>query len=525
MPDNAIGNWTGGRLLFVLLLAALGCNSRPGPAREAAAGDRVQSATNTTRQLQTRAPAVAGLFYPAEQALLSQTIDGWLERAPDHYIPRLRGLICPHAGYVYSGLTAAHAYRTPAGRDIHTVVILAASHYALIRGVMVPAVDAYATPLGTVAISEQARQLARISPFGLEAPCPVQRPSWWRQASKPPPAAGEDTPETWEHSVEVQVPFLQRTLKNFTILPIVYGDADPERVAEVLGGVIDDKTMVVASSDLSHYYEYGVAKGLDARCVRAICDLDIETMKNQEACGKLPILTLMHLARQKGWRSRLLDCRNSGDTAGDKEHVVGYAAVAFYAPGPETVAAEERKFLLGLARTALTTVAASHTSTAPAVNVADLPPTLKQNRACFVTLTKQGQLRGCIGHILPQAPLYRAVFDNAQNAAIRDWRFSPVQPDEVSQIRIEISVLTEPQPLQFSSPENLLEQLRPYEDGVLLKIGARGATFLPQVWAQIPDKADFLNRLSQKAGCEPSAWRGQETSVSTYRVEAFEEAE
>jgi AmmeMemoRadiSam system protein A len=126
---------------------------------------------------------------------------------------------------------------------------------------------------------------------------------------------------------------------------------------------------------------------------------------------------------------------------------------------------------------------------------------------------------------LPQEPLYQAVVDNARNAATRDPRFLPVQSDEVSKIKIEISVLTEPQPLRFTSPEDLLNKLQPYEDGVLLQIGSHGATFLPQVWAQIPDKVEFLNQLSRKAGCAPSAWRGKETTVSIYHVESFEESE
>ena len=134
-----------------------------------------------------------------------------------------------------------------------------------------------------------------------------------------------------------------------------------------------------------------------------------------------------------------------------------------------------------------------------------------------------GALRGCIGHIHPQESLYKAVMDNAGSAALRDPRFLPVRPDEVDKIKIEISVLTEPKPLEFSSPEDLLSKLRPYEDGVVLRIGPAMATFLPQVWAQIPDKVQFLSHLSQKAGCEPSAWRGKDASVSIYHVESFEE--
>jgi hypothetical protein len=379
--------------------------------------------------------------------------------------------------------------------------------------------------LGTVPISARARQLAKTSPFVLEPQCLVERPGWWSQSSKPAPAAGEDTPDTWEHSIEVQVPFLQKTLTNFTILPVVFGNVDPEQVARVLAGVIDGKTIVVASSDLSHYYPYDKAEELDHRCVKAVCDMNIDEMKNQEACGKLPILTLMYLAREKGWKPQLLDYRNSGDTAGDKSRVVGYSAIAFYEPAPTNFEAKERKFLLDLARQTLSCVATNPDSPAPGVNARDLSPRLSETKGCFVTLTENGELRGCIGHILPQEALYQAVEDNARNAATRDPRFQPVRPDELKKIKIEISVLTKPQPLSFNSPEDLLNKLEPGEDGVVLRIGPYGATFLPQVWEQLPDKAQFLNHLAQKAGCAPEDWRGSNVSVSIYHVEAFEESQ
>jgi MEMO1 family protein len=510
-------------MLITLLLAVCGCDSRPEATRAVQTSTQVGGAKPAERHLRIRAPAVAGLFYPDEEKALAKAIEGLLENAPEHHVPRLKGLICPHAGYAYSGLTAASAYKTLAGRDVQTVVILAASHYAVFQGVSVPNVDAYQTPLGTVPISEKAQQLVKTSPFVLEPRCLVERPGWWRQASKPAPAAGEDTPETWEHSVEVQVPFLQKVLKDFKILPVVFGDADPEQVARALAAILDDKTVVLASSDLSHYHSYDAARKLDGRCVKAICDLNLDQMKEQEACGKLPILTLMHLARLKDWKTRLLDSRNSGDVSGEKDRVVGYTAIAFYEPAQESFAALEKKFLLDLARRTLASVAAG--GDLPTVNEQDVPAKLKETKACFVTLTKAGSLRGCIGHIQPQEALYQAVIHNAQNAAQHDPRFSPVQRDEVAQIGIEVSVLTEPQPLRFNSPEELLNRLEPHKDGVLLRIGLHGATFLPQVWSQIPDKVDFLNRLAQKAGCESSAWRGKETSVLTYRVEAFHESE
>lgn len=317
------------------------------------------------------------------------------------------------------------------------------------------------------------------------------------------------------------MPFWQQVLKSFQILPVVIGEADPAQAAKALAGRIDDRTIVVASSDLSHYHTYQPAKGLDDRCVKAICDLDIEAMAGQEACGKLPILTLLHLARQKGWKAQLLDYRNSDDLTGDKDRVVGYTAVAFYAPAPENLSASERKFLLDLARKTLVSVTGG--GSVPEVAEKDVPPKLAEKQACFVTLTKDGALRGCIGHLMAMEPLHRAVAENALNAALRDPRFPPVQASELDKIKIEISVLTAPQPLVFSSPDDLTSKLHPNEDGVLLHIGPRTATFLPQVWAQIPDKVKFLEHLSQKAGCERSDWRGKGVSVDIYRVECFEE--
>lgn len=499
----------------MLVLTSLGCSGR---------GDN-QSGTNpaveTTRKTElqrVRPAAVAGLFYPADQKELSGLLEGLLERAPVHYIPRLRALICPHAGYAYSGATAAAAYRTLAGREVKTVIILAPSHYAAFGGACLPAVDAYRTPLGIILVSAKGKQLP--APFVSGPQAMVQRPSWWRQSPRIAPQPGEDTPETWEHSAEVQIPFLQKVAKDCSILPVIFGEANPEEVAKALAPILDEKTIIVASSDLSHYHTYAAAKDLDSRCINAILTLDMAKMKDQEACGKSPILALLHLAKLKNWKAQLLDSRNSGDATGEKERVVGYAGVAFYSPGTEEFGSSERAYMLDLARRTLSSLVTNGSTP----EVKDAPEKVTRNRACFVTLTKGGALRGCIGNLLPQGPLCQAIIDNARGAAVRDPRFPPVSAGEVGDLRIEISVLSEPQALPFSSPEDLLGKLKPHEDGVLLRIGSRMSTFLPQVWAQLPDKVEFLNQLAQKAGCERSAWRGKDVSVSTYHAECFEEA-
>lgn len=469
-----------------------------------------------------REPAVSGLFYAANPKELSATLDKLLAAARPQGIARLRALICPHAGYEYSGPIAANGYKQLVGRDVRTVFLMAPSHYALFDGVSVLAGDGYRTPLGLVPMSPKSVELAKLKPFRLEPRGGVRRPQWSWQSSKKTGAPGDDTPETWEHSGEVQVPFLQKTLTNFSLVSLVFGQTDPQGAAQALAPQLDDQTVLIASSDLSHYHPYETAKKLDQGCVQAICDLDLTKLKDAEACGIGPIATLVHLAKLKGWQTKLLDYRNSGDTAGDKRGVVGYAAIAFFEP--ERAAqfnAAERRELLALARRALEVVV--RTGKLPEPEVKNFPPTFALPRGCFVTLTKHGELRGCIGNIVARQPLYQAILENARAAALNDYRFERVQPAELKDIEIEISVLTEPKPLSFTSPDDLLNKLRPNQDGVILHLGNQSATFLPQVWEKLPDKVTFLAQLSQKAGAARGAWREPGTKVEVYQVEAFEE--
>lgn len=471
-----------------------------------------------------REPAVAGLFYPRDAAALARTIDACLAGATSARTGGLKALICPHAGYAYSGPVAGSAFRLLRGAKYTTVVVLAPAHCAALEAASVSAADVFRTPLGDVPISDQARRLAALPPFALEPRCFVQRPEWAPQSSRPLPERGAERADTWEHADEVEVPFLQQTLSGFELVPVVMGDVDTAAAARALSTVLDDSTLLVVSSDLSHYHPYAEARRLDRQCVDAICTLDVRRAAAQEACGRTPILTLLHIARERGWRPQLLDLRNSGDTSGDKSRVVGYAAIAFYAPpAGSAISAPQRQLLLELARQSVRAATGMRTTTAIAVDRLD--PALQEDRGVFVTLTKRGALRGCIGHIVAQMPLYRAVIENARAAAIHDPRFLPVAPREVDQLEIEISVLAPPQPLAFDSPDDLLRQLRPHQDGVVLRITAGSATYLPQVWEQLPDKPEFLDSLSVKAGGRPGDWRRPGTSVAVYRVESFKESD
>lgn len=521
-----------GRMILVLGIAIAigGCeNAQPQEEGQTKTFDKV------------RGPAVAGMFYPKSREKLTEKVDKLLAEVKPEPVRNLRGLICPHAGYEFSGKTAAIGYKQLAGRDVRTVIVMAPSHCADFKGASVPDVDAYETPLGMIPVSPKAAELGKLEPFVVNPTCKVIRPAWWRQAPKDLPPFGEDTPHSWEHSLEVQLPFLQRVLKDFQLVPVVFSrQVDPEAAAEGLIKLLDERTILVASSDLSHYEPYEWGKGLDTTCCKAICSLMPGWVERQDACGSLPILTLVHVARKKGWKAILLDYRNSGDTTGDKSRgVVGYAAIAFYEPdggaaeqpveekppertGQNEFAPPQRKYVLALARKSVTEIVTRRRLLTP-LAADKVPKELTDPRAVFVTLTIGGRLRGCIGDIWPRRPLYQAVIHSAASAAVRDRRFRPVGPNELDKIEIEVSVLTLPKQLEFKSPQELLGKLRPKVDGVVLRVGNKSATYLPQVWEQIPGKEDFLNQLAEKAKLEKSAWRGADAVIQVYQVEAFEE--
>jgi AmmeMemoRadiSam system protein A len=477
---------------------------------------------------------VAGVFYPEDPAELSGTIDSLLAAAqPQELDGELRALICPHAGYSFSGPVAASAYRQLEGRDYSTVVLLGVSHFAPFPGASIASADLYRTPLGDVPVAALAGVLSKQRPFVPEPRCRAERPPWVGRASSERASAEEGvTAESLEHSGEVQVPFLQKTLGKFALVPVLTGQQlDPEEAARVLASHLDASTLVVASSDLSHYHPYEKARELDTRCAQAICNLDVESMNSQQACGRTGVLVVMHLAKQLGWKAKLLDYRNSGDTGGDKAAVVGYSAIAFYAPraGTPTAAysAQERAQLLESARRELETSAGGAPGNEAEEASSPMPDNAKFSlkKGCFVTLTCKGRLRGCIGSIMPREPLWSAVVHHTRNAALRDPRFPPVRREEVDGLTIEISVLTVPEPVAFDFPEELLGKLRPHRDGVVLRMGAREATYLPQVWERLPEKAAFLNSLAEKAGASPADWRKPGAEVRVYQVESFSEPE
>lgn len=464
-----------------------------------------------------RPAAVAGTFYPAAPGALRGVMADWLSSAPAAADaargPAPKLLVVPHAGYVYSGPIAAQAYAllAPWRGRIERVVLLGPAHRVAVRGLAVPTVSGFETPLGAVAVDRE----------GIDALAAL------------PQVVASDAAHAHEHSLEVQLPFLQAALGSFSIVPLVVGRAAAGEVAEVLerawGG---DETLVVVSTDLSHYLPYAHARAADAATVEQILALEAN-IDHDQACGATPLNGALRVARARGLKGRLLDLRNSGDTAGDRSRVVGYGAIGFWSDATgvtrgEAADAEPRvahdsahddahdsalgAALLSRARNAIAGALGLPQVAEPS------HPALAAPGATFVTLRRAGQLRGCIGRLeAGEHSLDEDVRRNARRAAFEDPRFPSLGPDEWPGLAVEVSLLGTLEPVAAATESDACRMLRPHEDGVVLDWRGRRATFLPQVWVQMADAREFLSALRHKAGLPAGFWH-EELTLSRYRV-------
>jgi AmmeMemoRadiSam system protein B/AmmeMemoRadiSam system protein A len=473
------------------------------------------------------------MFYPAQAQALREQVGALLAAASASATASLaalpspvtwpKALIVPHAGYIYSGSTAAQAYArlAPGRAAIRRVVLLGPVHRVAVRGLALPGVDAFSTPLGLVALDQAA--LSAIAHL--------------------PQVVTSLAAHAKEHSLEVQLPMLQNILQAFSLVPLAVGDATAAEVAEVLDALWGGpETVIVISSDLSHYMPYDAARQTDQQTVQGILTGQ-SNLNHRQACGATPVNGLTLAARRHGLRPRLLAQNNSGDTAGDRQRVVGYAALAFEAVGPDsagkveagraggvpykalpeapdTVPDDAGRILLPVARAALgQALGRAQQPTRPG-NAA----WLDQPGASFITLNAQGRLRGCIGSLVAHRSLLEDVKANAVAAGLRDPRFKPLTDAELDSVEIQVSVLSAPQPMPVTSEADALARLRPGIDGLVFVFGRQRSTFLPQVWAQLPKPADFLAQLKRKAGLAPDFWSDQ-VRLHRYSVRKWTEAE
>jgi MEMO1 family protein len=489
----------------------------------AAKGKPKDTTMNEMKKIENAFEAqTAGQFYPAEPRVLRKEVEGYLSSAKSKKTSTLAGrdivgLIAPHAGYIYSGPVAGEAYRAVQGKDYRTVVVAALSHRRAASKISLLNRPAYDTPLGSLPVDKST--IAKLL------------------SAHPDLFSTDEAVFKGEHSLEVQLPFIQVALPNAKIVPIIAAVYDNEalvpKAAQALFEVFGNRkdVLFVASTDLTHFFPYKEAAMYDTRLLALLEDWRIDEWRSvaptqKGMCGHLPVSLLVDLFSKYDKETRrvtVLDYRNSGDTSGDKENgVVGYGAAAFtLKAGIRTeeerdfggLSVEDRRYLMKLAKDTVRAAANDEVSK-PSAPTSDF---LKEKGAAFVTLKKNGNLRGCIGHVIARVPLFQCVSDTARAAAIHDTRFSPVRPEELPDLSYEISVLTAPAP---TTPE----KVKVGRDGLIMTRGGRSGLLLPQVpveWGWTEE--EFLSHTCIKAGLSSNCWRDPETVIESFRAVVFGE--
>jgi AmmeMemoRadiSam system protein B/AmmeMemoRadiSam system protein A len=466
---------------------------------------------------EVRRPAVAGTFYPADAKILSQQVREFLSRAPKETVPgEIIALVAPHAGYMYSGQVAAYAFKLVAGMKFEAVVVVAPSHRAHFQGASVYDRGGFETPLGLL---------------------PVEKGLCQKLQEESELIRFEAQAHSQEHSLEVQLPFLQETLGKISLVPIILGDQSYrtcESVARAIARTIrGKKVLLVASTDLSHFHSYDKAVTMDHFILEDLRALDAKKLAQDldsgkgEACGGGAVITVMLAAKEMGANcGQVLKYLNSGDVTGDRSGVVGYAAAVFYRSLPPQEKEPSRKkagVSLGLTIEEKHTLRQIAQSTIEARLKGERPQrgdilteTLKEKRGAFVSLHSHGQLRGCIGHIQPNRPLHQIIEEMASAAAFEDPRFSPLTLKELQDLELEISVLT---PLQRIKD---VKEIEVGKHGLYIKKGFCSGLLLPQVATEYNwDRVTFLEESCRKAGLPRNAWKEKDAEIYLFSADIF----
>ena len=451
-----------------------------------------------------RAPQVAGAFYPDGHNACVDLVEQCLSAARSDAGVRPKILVAPHAGYRFSGEIAGTAYgpmRSEASR-IKRVVLLGPAHRVAFDGIATTSVDVWATPIGDIKIDWDV--LNRVLAF--------------------PGVHVADDAFANEHSLEVHIPFVQRVFENATLVPLLVGKASVELVSKVTSAVWGGpETLVVVSSDLSHFHDYETAQKLDAKTAANIELLHADRIDATSACGHRALAGVLDQAHRRSLRATALDVRSSGDTFGNRDRVVGYGAFALEYAESARLRDADRQKLVEAARFGLT-FGLRH-GRAPNVGLgAGLSPGLTAHRASFVTLTLDGKLRGCIGTVIAHRPLLLDVVDNAYKAAFGDRRFSQLTASEAERLDVSVSVLSTPRAMDFADEPDLVRKIRPDVDGLILSDKVDGhdrrGLFLPSVWSGLPRADTFVQHLKRKAGLSVDHWSDTLT-IQRYTTESF----
>jgi MEMO1 family protein len=469
----------------------------------------------------TKQPEFVGQFYPEQKGKLTAMLDEFLSKATPNRIPgEVLVLISPHAGYGYSGPTAAYGYKLIKGRPYKTVVVLGTSHHKPFTGAAVYAEGAFETSLGTLKVDEEFTK---------------------NLIGKGPDIFADASAFNGEHSVEVQLPFLQKVLPNFSaaggsayggkIVPLVIGDCSLDKckkIATVLKETIGVRkdVLLVVSSDMYHGYDLKEADQIDMLTLELIKKMDYEGLyyslrdTKAQACGGFATVIALNVAKEMGYNKvEVLNHTNSAVVTGvttNGQWTVGYSSIVVYNPeGDNMLNNQQRKKLLEIARASINT----YLQTSKKMELSETDPVLIQEMGAFVTLNKHGELRGCIGNLSASQPLYLTVRDMAVEAAVDDPRFPALTLSELKDLEIEISVLS---PLKRVDSADKIELGK---HGVLVRKGYQSGVFLPQVATETGwSKEEFLNNLcAHKAGLAQDAWKDKNTELYIFNAEVFSE--
>lgn len=435
----------------------------------------------------------AGRFYPANPDILSKEVKAMLSRAQKIEYGDVKAVLVPHAGYMYSGQVAAASF-VQLKPNFRKVFILTANHArVLLEGVSLDTHTHFEIPGAKIPVSGLVHKLLKKA---LYTEIPLANSM---------------------HMIEVELPFLKAIKDKFEIIPMVIGSLNEKNIEEIVKDLVkhSDNAIYVFSVDLSHYHPWEDAVRMDRACLVALKKLDKEALlKDCRTDGNHVLYILLRLAEELKLKPHLVMYRNSGDVTGDKIRVVGYGAMVF--SKGFYLSEDDKKVLKEIAEKTVELYVNNGRVYKPKVK----STTLKVKRASFVTLKKKGELRGCIGSLWPIKPLYIDVRDNAISAATRDPRFPPVAPYELKEIEIIVSVLDPPEPLILTYPAEATLMLSS-KDGVILWWAGRRSTFLPEVWHDIPNPKDFLERLCLKQGSPPDCWKYPGSRILTYKAEEF----
>lgn len=411
---------------------------------------------------------VAGRFYPEDRQELFDMIDEFYAKTKNSSNYYSRAIIVPHAGYIFSGELAANGYRY-LNPESETIFIFAPSHYARLYGCVSCSYDEFETPLGNCIVNNELAKDFEINNQAFEQ----------------------------EHSIEVQLPLIKYFFKDAKIVPVLYGCTDYKKITEIIKKYQNNNNIsFVISSDLSHFYPERDCNKIDRYSAQLIETGDIKNFESELACGAVGICGLVNFANENNYSLIRIGLTNSAAKTGDSSRVVGYGSWFLY-KGEKNQYIKEyfSDFVIETCKKSIMSGFQLGD-----LNTKEYPCVFEESGACFVTLEINGHLRGCIGSIIAHKPLIDDLILNAHSAAFRDPRFTQLTQQEFEHTDISVSLLSAPEKIEFDGEEDLLDKIKPFEDGIIIRDGNYQAVYLPIVWEQLPDKREFLNSLKIKAG-------------------------